>query len=168
MSVHLLTPRERAVCQWESALDSRDTRTVDLPTARAVVQHVWREYGLPGGAPNVVELFDKDAEGYISGAWASMGPTCMTLYKPCNTVTLLHELAHAMCEDPLDQLELRPAAEREMHGDIWLSIYVDLLDRFMGPSFNKGYLMATLQPLARLGINPTWCARPWHTRNAPL
>ncbi len=158
MAVYLETPRERALNRWEYAVvDAEDCRRISTEEAAAVLNHVWQLYGMPNKPP-VPRVIGPDQDDYIPGCAASVSPTSFKIYGPINTVTVLHEAAHLMTEDPLDRMERRRLAEREIHGDLWLSLYVELLDRLMGPKFNRLRLMATLQGLP---CKPAWSARTW-------
>ena len=152
MSVYHTTKRERALAGWEqTVLDANDRKLLGDAEAAAVIKYVWQQLGLTH--PPVYRRLNKDDAGYVEGAWAVWTGTSVTAMAPCNTVTLLHELAHGLTEAGLDQLELRRLREREMHGNIFLANYVHLLDKFMGPKFNKPYLMHTL---AQIGVHPGW------------
>lgn len=107
-----------------------------------MIQFVWDQRGLKH--PPKLEMNDR-----ISGAFANRFK--VTLGNLRNTVTLLHELAHCMdqsVEVASGFYSDRPEGESitgSSHDDNWLGIYVDLLNDFMGPKFNKLYLMKTLR-----------------------
>jgi hypothetical protein len=163
MSVYLQTQMERDLNSWEwTHVHRRDTRKVSVDEARGVISHVYSLLGL--AHPPLVRAISKDHDDYISGATAYMGRAQMTLQGPVSTSVLLHELAHAITEDPLDRMELRPLVERESHGPIFVTNFLFLLDKLMGPSFNQFYLRSTLPPYiaAKLKWHMTVWGKPLH------
>jgi hypothetical protein len=138
-----LGAQDEAVYRWErAALHPHDRVGLDLPTTRAVVDHVWRELGLLN--PPLVEFKD-----IPDGGW---GTRVKLTFRPCpNHVIVLHELTHALdmsVESSCGEYELRPEGESlegSTHDENFLGLYVNLLDRFIGgAAFNKFWLMRTL------------------------
>jgi hypothetical protein len=158
MSVYLETAQERAAHKWECTyVHPLDPHPVGDAVVRGICAHVWQLYRLPD-APPIVRRVGPNEPGYISGALASVSVDgCyMDLYSPkVTTVIVLHELAHSLTEDPLDRMELRALNEREVHGALFLGNFLDLLDRLMGPRFNKLRLMHTLVS-SGVPVRPGW------------
>lgn len=142
-------PMERVVLDWETRhVDPRDRSRVDVRVARAVLTHVWAVLGMPCNPPVLTSLRPQDA-GYVLGALAFVDAdgTHIVMQKPeLATSVILHEIAHCMTDDPLGSMEHRRPVEREMHGPLWLTNYLWLLDRFMGPVYNTFHMRATLPP----------------------
>lgn len=137
-----LAKRDRDVYRWETdVLAPVDRSRVDLATARGIVSHVWSVRGL--SAPPLVE------EKRIGGAYANR-QTITISDRGVATWVVLHEMAHSMdqsIEVSMGFYEDRPAGESlegSCHDENWLGIYLDLLNDFMPPSFNKLYMMKTL------------------------
>lgn len=156
--IQYLTKEERELNRWDHQQPlARDRSALPLPHVKAVVAHVWQMVQLKR-PPAVIQL-GPDDEGYVKGATAWVSHDCLTMAiqaPQVSTVMVLHELAHAILEDPLDRLELRPLAEREMHGPLWLANYLFLLDRLMGPLYNQFHMRGTLPPQVS-----QWTI-PWH------
>lgn len=149
---------ERALAWWEdNHIMPRDRSALSVPEVRAVVAHVWSMVGLRR-PPAVVNIRPGEA-GYVPEALAWCSHDCLTIAfqtaKP-KTLYVLHELSHAILEDPVDVLELRKPVERAMHGPLWLGNYVWLMGRLMGPLFNPFHVRGTLPPEVR-----GWSI-PWH------
>jgi hypothetical protein len=136
--------RTNAVYRWEDEhVMARDRVRIDPTTAQAVLTHAWQLCRLPG-KPITVRYVPKDDPEYRGDVWASCGHGVMRIFKPPTTAVILHELCHALTDDPLDQLELRKPTEVDAHGPVWLSNYIWLLDRLMGPGYNTFYLRSTM------------------------
>lgn len=161
MGFEITTKRERELNRWEWVnVHARDTKPVSCAVANAVLQHVWGLLGVPGKPP-LAELVPATSPDYIGGCTASVNATKFSVYRPheLTTTVVLHELAHLITDDPLDELERKPYAEREMHGRLFLANFVFLLDRFMGPAFNQFYLRGTMP--ASLSADLPWHATVW-------
>lgn len=135
-------PYEQSVASWEFLIvDAHDHNLIhSQEVMRGIAAHVWSAYGL--SHPPLCEIREFRAE---RGALATGSRTMLTFYGPQTTSTLLHELAHAMrvsLERSTGDLTAKKD-EHYPHGPGWLSVYLDLLDRFV-PGLNKGYLMSTL------------------------
>jgi hypothetical protein len=163
MSVYLQTQMEKDVNKWEwTYVHHRDTRVVSVDEARGIIGYVYGLLGLTH--PPLVRQVPKDEVGYVSGAMATMSNTAMNLMGPVTTSIILHEISHILTDDPLDSMELRPLVERESHGPIFLTNFLFLLDKLMGPSFNQFYLRSTLPPYlaAKLKWHMTVWGKPLH------
>lgn len=156
--IQYLTKEERAVNQWDNRFSiARDRSALPLPHVKAVVTHVWDMVQLKR-PPAVVQLTPDDAL-YVAGASAWVSHDCLTVAiqaPQVSTAVVLHEMAHAILEDPLDALELRSPAERAMHGPLWLANYLWLMGRLMGPLYNPFHMRGTLPPQVS-----QWTI-PWH------
>ena len=145
------TALERETNAWDHRhVIGRDPRALSVPEAEAVCAHVWPLCRMPGRPPSVRSIEPQHPD-YIQGAWAYVdGPTgVMTLQRPVGTAVILHEMAHQLTDDPMNRLELRALVEPEMHGPVWLSNYLWLLDRLMGPAYNTFALRAAMTPAMR-------------------
>lgn len=144
---------ERQLMGWEDDYVMRpDHSRVDLPAAKAIVAHVWAMAGIPDRPPLVEFNLDHDSAGYVAGAAAYVSHDhmrlCIQVPAP-KTTLLLHECAHLLVDDPLAVMELRKPAEHEFHGPVWLTNYLWLLHKLMGPSYNGFYLRSTLPAAVR-------------------
>ncbi len=139
----ILAKRDRDVYRWEhETIRSQDRRELTEPEARGIVSYVWGERGLR--APPSVRLNDRITGATGTRTEIELGRGGRT------TAVLLHELAHSMDESievRMGFLGDRPKGESvtgSAHDDNWLGLYLDLLNDFMPPSFNKLWLMKTL------------------------
>lgn len=145
MTSYTADSRDKAVFAWDHAVvHSMDRRVITEGEARAIVSFVWSERGLVG-PPRVNHItLPHDVLACASRTEVNIGR------KGISTSVLLHELAHSMdmsLEVSLGEYEMRPKGEPIVgsgHDENWLGIYLDLLNDFMPPSFNKLYLMKTL------------------------
>jgi hypothetical protein len=143
------SPLDEATIRWEDKnVILRDRSLVGVVTGKAIATHIADLCKLPIKAPTVrrVDPGDEDLS-YTEDALAAMdrGGTLLTLYRPeVPTTVIIHEMAHLLVTDPLDYLEGRKPQELEMHGPIWLTNYLWLLDRLMGPGYNTFYLRSTM------------------------
>lgn len=142
-------PVERKLAEWESRhVAPRDRSRIDLNVSRAVLSHVWEVLRMPNNPPVMTRL-GPDDPGYCAGAQAYVDAdgTHIVMQRPTlATRVILHEIAHCMTDDPLGSMEHRRPIEREIHGEIWLTNYLWLLDRFMGPLYNTFHMRSTLPP----------------------
>lgn len=140
----IIGPRDRAVYKWQSeVVYPHDLRLVNPEMAKSIVSYVWSEEGLRG-PPRLTAVPN------MRGATG----TRLEIRIPSSGVrstTLLHELAHSMdvsLESSMAMYEDRPEGETmtgSVHDANWLGIYLNLLDKFVGGSLNKLYLMGTLK-----------------------
>lgn len=163
--IQYLSKEERELNRWDHQQPlARDRSALPLPHVKAVVTHVWDMVQLKR-PPAVVHLTPDDAR-YVAGALAWVSHDCLTMAiqaEQVSTAVVLHEMAHAILDDPLDALELRSPAERAMHGPLWLANYLFLLDRLMGPLYNQFHMRSTLPDAVRgwrIPYHPTVRGKP--------
>lgn len=151
MSKILLGPRDRAVYKWEdSHFLPIDCKMRGMREVAGIVGHVWHARGL-GHPPIVCEnprlnpnsAYSNRHRLVISG-------------RGVTTWVVLHELAHSFnltLEESIGMVARPEAIPKtgSSHDENWLGLYVDLLNDFMGPKFNKLYLMKILRD-ASLGF----------------
>lgn len=164
-TVKFTTLAERELNHWDNVhVHGPDRSKLPLPQVKAVVGYVWEMMQLK--RPPCVEYRTPDDAGYIPGAAAWVSHDCLNMVvqqAATPTVTVLHELAHAVLEDPLEVMEQRSLAEREMHGPLWLANYLFLLDRLMGPLYNQFYMRSSLPAAVRawrIPYHPTVRGKP--------
>lgn len=145
MSKILLGRRDRAVYHWEDVnFLSVDSRMIGLRETAGVVGHVWHSRGL--GHPPIVCENPQIAQ---NTAYSSRHRLVIS-GRGVTTWVVLHELAHSFDTTLEESIGLVCRPEEipktgSSHDENWLGLYVDLLSDFMGPSFNKLYLMKILQ-----------------------
>lgn len=140
-------PRTDAVYRWElDNVDRYDRTCLQERQINAIVQHVWASYGLRN--PPLVKFRD--------AAWSSGRRSELTFSRRVNTVTVLHEVCHAMdmsleFEAGIRDERTREYYDEDAHGPNWLGLYVNALDKFMPqPELKKLFLMNSL---ARAGLD---------------
>jgi hypothetical protein len=147
------SPRDRAVYDWEArVVRCAGDQRISVEVADGIVRYVYGELGVPH-PPTARMAVDRWERDKYAGAWAVSEPTAIVFVHQPTTSVVLHEIAHALTENPLDTIEKRKLVETETHGDVWLSNYVGLLGKLMGPRYNRPYLMSTLQGLP---VAPQW------------
>lgn len=159
------TKQEAALSKWDhECVFPRDRSALGLPQIKAVVGHTWELFQLK--RPPAVVQVTPDDKGYTHGALAWVAHDCLTMgvqQPTLATSMVLHEVAHAVLEDPLARLEMRKPVEREIHGPLWLANYLFLLDRLMGPLYNQFHVRSTLPPEVRgwtIPYHPTVRGQP--------
>lgn len=137
-----LGKRDRAIYQWEQeVVHPWDTARLTESSARAVIDYVWRDMGLI--YPPLFRVDPKVRGGYASRTEVVVGPNI-------SHSLLFHEMAHSMdvsVETSTQEYSSRPEGESldgSCHDDNWLGLYVNMLDRYLGPRLNKLWLMKTL------------------------
>lgn len=103
--------QRQAVYNWEN-------RVVALPVARAIVAYVWAREGLKN-PPKVSELPRQCSVKAGDGRREEVRFPSET-----KTWIVLHELAHAM-------------APSDLHGPVYVGIYIQLLSRYMNMSVSE-------------------------------
>lgn len=163
-----LSAWDNAVNNWEHpTVHWRDPRPVSVAEAQGILAHVYQLAGIPERPAHVTMVPDRDSPDYTPDtlAYVNGEGTQMVLVRPerCSTSVVLHEAAHLLTEDPLDRLECRQPVEPLIHGPIWLSNYLWLLHKLMGPSFNTFYLRGTMPAAlnpAAINFYPTIRGKP--------
>lgn len=121
------------VYDWEREFIShRDTTIVPFNQIKTIVDYVWKMEGL--NYPPLVERLHKNSK-YGGDATRTKVRFQETTY----TWIILHELSHSMATDVLEGSNL--------HGSLFLGIYMQLLNRYMGIPLGYLYDTATARGL---------------------
>ena len=133
-----------AVYAWEQEhIAPKDKSSVDLDTARAIVQYIWKGEGIqyPPQVKYLATQSRKGGQANRSNIW---------LPPKSPTWVIIHEIAHSM-NDSNDQIE---ALDADGHGPNYMGIYMKLLAKHLNISLP---LMMFTAKQSKLDFNLAAC-----------